>query len=466
MDIELCVMQASPAIRQGCVVAFSVEEQNQERLIIVAEVKQAAQDVAASAVDAIAQVLANQHSLACKEVVLVRSGTLPKTSSGKLQRYLAKEHYINGKLEKVHSLTASGHQDADLSMIPSAEVIMPDDLNNQAFTGDVDNTISWLQQLLAVSLRVTPEEIDTHIDMTMFGIDSAQALALTSRITRYVGEELTPSILYERPTIDALARYLCSSEDKNRVLIQLQTGNTTKFPNLFCVHPVGGSAMAYLGLVKCLDADMPVYAFSNERGVVPSDDLVAMAEQYVSAMRKVQPMGPYHLLGYSFGGIVAYEMARQLLQSGEQVGGLYLIDSPAPLYGESTTGPRVSGNETFANFFETAMLNRLIPDQLADDEREKMRIRIDQNHRALAEYRIATDSTVRPGMKMLRASDEAMYLRDTLQHPAFDNDDFGWSIVAPGAVFDIAKVPGDHFSMMNEPQALVNTLCQWLAATE
>ncbi len=466
MDIELCVMQASPAIRQGCVVAFSVEEQNQERLIIVAEVKQAAQDVAARAVDAIAQVLANQHSLACKEIVLVRSGTLPKTSSGKLQRYLAKEHYVNGDLERVHSLTSNGHEEADLTMKPSTEMIMPDELNNQAFTGDLDTTIGWLQQLLAVSLRVSPEEIDTNVDISMFGIDSAQALALTSRIARYVGEELTPSIIYERPTIDALARYLCSSEDKSRVLIQLQTGNAAKFPNLFCVHPVGGSAMAYLGLVKTMDADMPVYAFSNERGIVPSDDLVAMAEQYVLAMRNVQPKGPYHLLGYSFGGIVAYEMARQLMLSGEQVGGLYLIDSPAPLYGESTQGPRVSGNETFANFFETAILNRLIPDQLADDERERMRIRIDQNHRALAEYRIATDSTVWPSVKMLRASEEAMFLRDTLQHPAFDSEDFGWGTVAPGAVLDIAKVPGDHFSMMNEPQALVHILCQWLAAAE
>jgi acyl-CoA synthetase (AMP-forming)/AMP-acid ligase II len=103
MDIELCVMNAHAAIRQGCVVAFSVEEQEQEKLVVVAEIKRREDTSAVSAAAAINRALSEQHNLTCKAVLLVGSGTLPKTSSGKLQRYRAREEYLNNRLAIVHA---------------------------------------------------------------------------------------------------------------------------------------------------------------------------------------------------------------------------------------------------------------------------------------------------------------------------------------------------------------------------
>ncbi|MBV1919793.1 MAG: AMP-binding protein, partial [Pseudomonadales bacterium] len=464
MDIELCVMNAHPAIRQGCVVAFSVEKQEQEKLIIVVELKNTAAGNPADAASAIIKVLGDQHSLACKDVLLVRSATLPKTSSGKLQRYRAREQYLSQQLDTIYIQSAGNYENSDISTYQTDVITTPDELDDEVFSGEVSTTKHWLRRLVAISLRVEPEEISTELELSMFGIDSAQALAMTSRISKHVGYEVIPSVLYEQPTIDILSRYLCSPIDKeDKVLVKFQQGDSRFFPTLFCVHPVGGSAMAYLGLVEKLADEIPLYAFGNEGNQIPSDDLVAMAKHYVEEMRLVQSDGPYYLLGYSFGGTVAYEMATQILNSGGKIGGLFLIDSPAPLYKESEQAPLLSKKESFSSFFDTAILNQLIPDELDDNERAKLGLRMDQNHRALADYRIDTANGIIPKMKILRATDEAKYLRDSIRHPAFDRDDFGWDEAAPGSVVDIEYVPGDHFSVMNDPSTLAKKLQTWLS---
>lgn len=468
MDIEICVMNAHPAIRQGCVVAFSVEDQEQERLVIVAEVKASALGHAAAAATAIARELADQHQLTCKAVVLVRSGSLPKTSSGKLQRYRARALYLANGLDLVHaevpdqptSATPGASQNTDST--ESTDTL--DALQNEPFTGDVSATRQWLKRLIAAYLQCAPDAISTSTPLSLFGVDSIQALSMTSRISTFVGYRLAPSGLYEHPTIDMLALHLCTQTGpQDRSLVQLQHGDVDQFPRLFCVHPVGGSAMAYLGLVERLPDPIPVYAFGNETSAAPADDLVEMARHYVAEMRAVQPTGPYYLLGYSFGGTVAYEMARQILAFGQAIGGLYVIDSLAPLYRDHAAGPKTPELATYSNFLETAILNHLIPDQLDDDEREKLRLRIDQNQRALARYRIDPKDRVRPKMVIFRASQEAPHLRDSARHPAFDRPDFGWDEAAPGSVLEILHAQGDHFSIMNAPTAIANRLVSLLS---
>ncbi|WP_284117679.1 alpha/beta fold hydrolase [Streptomyces fragilis] len=106
-------------------------------------------------------------------------------------------------------------------------------------------------------------------------------------------------------------------------------------PPLFCVHPAAGIAWSYAGLTGPLGADQPLYGL-QARGLDGSRVLPAsiaeMAADYVAQIRTVQPTGPYHLLGWSFGGTVAHEMAVQLQSAGEEVGLLAVLDSipPAP----------------------------------------------------------------------------------------------------------------------------------------
>ena len=98
---------------------------------------------------------------------------------------------------------------------------------------------------------------------------------------------------------------------------------------LFCIHPGGGSGTVYKRLTDALSIEQPVWAL-EARGLVANETYHAtldeMVKDYVAAVREVQPTGPYNLLGYSFGGIVAHEMACVLELQNETVSSVILLD--------------------------------------------------------------------------------------------------------------------------------------------
>jgi len=102
---------------------------------------------------------------------------------------------------------------------------------------------------------------------------------------------------------------------------------------LFCVHPQSGSVWCFADLVRALPAGWPVWGLQAQglnEGETPLQSVPAMAAVYLQALRAVQPQGPYRLLGYSSGGVAAFEMAAQLRAAGETVELLALLDSPLP----------------------------------------------------------------------------------------------------------------------------------------
>ncbi|WP_326812877.1 amino acid adenylation domain-containing protein [Streptomyces scopuliridis] len=129
-------------------------------------------------------------------------------------------------------------------------------------------------------------------------------------------------------------------------------------PPLFCVHPAAGIAWSYAGLTGPLGTDQPVYGL-QARGLDGEEVLPAslqeMAADYVDHVRHVQPTGPYQLLGWSFGGLVAHEMAVQLQLSGEEVGLLAVLDAyPADRAKDSAGRPtaQVTGGDVLAMVLE------------------------------------------------------------------------------------------------------------------
>lgn len=101
-------------------------------------------------------------------------------------------------------------------------------------------------------------------------------------------------------------------------------------PPLFCVHPGGELSWVYARMMRYLPADQPIYAL-QARGFKDDDTLPStlesMADDYLCAMREVQPQGPYHLLGWSFGGLAAYAIASRLEDEGRKPGVVALLDA-------------------------------------------------------------------------------------------------------------------------------------------
>lgn len=108
-------------------------------------------------------------------------------------------------------------------------------------------------------------------------------------------------------------------------------------PPVYCVHAVSGSAYSYTGLSQLLGPDQPVYGieapgFDDDR--TPLRSLPALSAEYVATLREFQPEGPYQLLGWSMGGVIAFDMAQRLTAAGCQVSSVVLVDVGLPWVAE------------------------------------------------------------------------------------------------------------------------------------
>ncbi len=176
------------------------------------------------------------------------------------------------------------------------------------------------------------EEIGIRENFFELGGHSLMAVRLFAEIEDKLGVRLPISALFESATIAGLAELVESERGTATTewssLVQLQAGNGQT--PLFLVGWAGGEVLPYRDLVENLDSGLPVFGLRApgvDGNTTPLASVEKLAAHYVKEVRAVQPRGPYRLGGFCFSGLVAFEMARLLLEDGEDLGLVALIDA-------------------------------------------------------------------------------------------------------------------------------------------
>ncbi|XYI02451.1 non-ribosomal peptide synthetase [Sorangium sp. So ce1128] len=173
------------------------------------------------------------------------------------------------------------------------------------------------------------EQLPLTGDFFALGGHSLMAVRLLARVNEEFGRQLRMPTFVENATIRKLAGLLDTGVVSSPSGIGcLRRGSDAMRP-LFCVHPSGGHFLCYMSLAQHLGSPHTVYglqAAGFDEGERPCETVEQLAAHHLAKIRRIQAKGPYHLLGWSLGGVVAFEMARQLVASGEAVAPLTVID--------------------------------------------------------------------------------------------------------------------------------------------
>jgi thioesterase domain-containing protein/acyl carrier protein len=172
--------------------------------------------------------------------------------------------------------------------------------------------------------HIAPE--DNFFDL---GGDSALAVQLFSEIARACGRQLPPMMIYHVPTMAGQAAILASDSDPEiSPLVTLKTGDDQS--PVFIAPGLGGGPAEFFELVKYIRLPHAIYGL-QPKGLegfdAPSNTIEDMAAHYLRGITRLQARGPYRLIGYSLGGLVALEMALDLKKMGHDIALLVMIDS-------------------------------------------------------------------------------------------------------------------------------------------
>jgi len=386
--------------------------------------------------------------------VVARDGRL---SVGELRRELSAripQHMVPTTFVELESMPQTPNGKIDRQALPALQGCRPE--LGQAYVAPTNRLEQRLADLWS-SLLAVPR-VGVQDDFFDLGGNSLIAVRLMAKIRADHGVTLPLSVLLQARTIAALAQVIAHGHEPSSwspmVPIQPQGQRTP----LFCVHPGGGNVLGYQEFIAHLDPDQPVYGIQAHgvvEGQTPHDSIHQMALLYIQEMRKVQSTGPYYLGGESFGGLVAYEMACQLVQGGERVAFLFVGDAwpktlePWRYFASSLTYPFTL---TLADW--VAQIKRKVLRRRASIPAVKRYVYADSLHRAnsLAHRQASRDYVPRryPGtVTLFRARVQDQHTR-RIQH-YFGGPEMGWTTTATAV--EVHWMPDVHREMMHGANA-------------
>ncbi len=201
-DIEMSVSQSHPALRIGYSAAFSIEVDGAEQLVVTQEVERShLRHIDIDEVTrAVRQAVAEQHDLSIYAVVLLRTASIPKTSSGKIQRFACRDKFLGGDLSIVGERILSTQLLSEATATDAVSGVVSD--ISQISIQD------WLIGRIAQGIQIDPDEVDIEAPFTQYGLDSSVVMSWTEELSDFVGCKLEPTLFWEYPNIEDVAEHL------------------------------------------------------------------------------------------------------------------------------------------------------------------------------------------------------------------------------------------------------------------
>ncbi|MDU9403114.1 amino acid adenylation domain-containing protein [Pseudomonas sp. zfem004] len=377
------------------------------------------------------------------------------------------EYMVPALFMHLEALPLSPNGKLDRKALPE-----PDAIQDRPYEAPEGETETQLAAIWAELLGV--ERVGRHDNFFELGGHSLAAIRLIDKLVK-AGLQAALNDVFQQPSVALLARHLDASHAGRAQTVVTVRGAGSQ-PALFLVHEFTGLDFYFPVLGQHLPGDFPLYGLPGvPYGEPQPRTLECLARYQIEQLRKVQPHGPYRLAGWSFGGVLAFEMANQLLGADEQVEFLGLIDTYTPRLADQGKarwqGPRALERQLLLNcstFWRTqgeagearlAQLQRLEAEQadfntllascrehqllyglwssMSDAQLHHYFTRELAHGHAMAHYRLAPLSVP---VHLFRAEQGSEGLSN-----------LGWREALPAQALVEIAVPGDHRSMMQAP---------------
>lgn len=366
----------------------------------------------------------------------------------------------------------------------------------------------YIREELARIMGIEPTSLETNQPLSTFGLDSLLALELKNNLEGRLDFTLPMAKLMEGPSIESLAadtvQLVAERMGQSGAAGSGEAGEWTPLvplrdagnrPPLILLPALGGDFRNYADLVEYLGDDQPVYVF-RPRGVdhdlPPHETMAEMTADYLAALRELQPNGPYHLAGWSTGGIFAFALAEAIEKAGESVALLALFDAPLPSICNNVDthddarflcdlvnfANHSVGEEGRIDFAKLANLPQekqfsvgvaearaigMLPEEMPEEYVRKLVDVGEANVRVIQDYQpAALKATVQ-----FFAPDNRDALEEISGLVPPKDDDLGWSREI-GQSVQLHRIGGDHFTLMSGETAAAmarEIACQIAAAT-
>jgi amino acid adenylation domain-containing protein len=254
---------------------------------------------------------------------MIAADGLRQFLSGKLPTAMIPTRYVF--LDRL-PLTPNGK--VDFKALPPPDRMMP---AHEGMIQPRDVIEAKLIQIWKKILHV--DRLGVQDDFFQLGGHSLLAVQMFIQIQETFGVNLPLTSLFQKANIEHLANLIHQQRGfvQWSSLVEIQPSGSK--PPLFCIHGLTGDIVWFNRLVPFMDPDQPIWGLQSQGLDGVQKPLVAMEEiaaLYIREMQSIQPAGPYYLCGYSFGGSLAFEIARQMEQQKIEVGLLAIIDHASP----------------------------------------------------------------------------------------------------------------------------------------